>query len=306
MAFKMTGKSPMMKKLIGKQKNLPAELKAKIMAAPESPAKMYGKSPAKNYKNPQDYKVFNMGNEPTPMKQVKPTGKDLDKYSDYEKYDEDGKKITRKQKRAIKKEFKAAKKAGALSKLEGIKIPGKKKSPMKGYKSDAQRKAVHASKADGGKSPAKQGMKRMTAADKKKLQALSDKSKSKTKSIKEMTPAEIIKAGLDKKLGKSPAKQSMKDRAKNVVNKAKNVGSKVVNAMAAPGDPRLKTNRKTDHGKKKSPAKQKSKEQIVKENMEKVRVNMQKSRKSIKDNFKKLEHKMPVARMGGARIKRKK
>ena len=25
-------------------------------------------SPAKNYKNPQDYKVFNMGNKPTPVK----------------------------------------------------------------------------------------------------------------------------------------------------------------------------------------------------------------------------------------------
>ena len=47
MGFKMRGKSPMMKKLIGKQGNLPAELKAKIMAAPESPAKMYDKkSPA--------------------------------------------------------------------------------------------------------------------------------------------------------------------------------------------------------------------------------------------------------------------
>ena len=43
MAFKMYGKSPMMKKLIGKQKNLPAQLKAKIEAAPESPAKMYDK-----------------------------------------------------------------------------------------------------------------------------------------------------------------------------------------------------------------------------------------------------------------------
>ena len=37
--FKMKGKSPMMKALIGKQENLPAELKAKIEAAPESPAK---------------------------------------------------------------------------------------------------------------------------------------------------------------------------------------------------------------------------------------------------------------------------
>lgn len=59
-------KSPMKKELVGDQHNLPAELKAKIEAAP---TKMYGKeSPAKNYKNPQDYKVFNMGNEPTPVK----------------------------------------------------------------------------------------------------------------------------------------------------------------------------------------------------------------------------------------------
>jgi hypothetical protein len=36
--FKMYGKSPMMKKLIGKQNNLPEELKAKIEA---SPAKKY-------------------------------------------------------------------------------------------------------------------------------------------------------------------------------------------------------------------------------------------------------------------------
>ena len=47
--FKMYGKSPMMKKLIGKQHNLPEELKAKIEAAP---IKMYGKkaAPTKNYK----------------------------------------------------------------------------------------------------------------------------------------------------------------------------------------------------------------------------------------------------------------
>jgi hypothetical protein len=30
-----------------------------------------GESPAKNYKNPQDYKVFNMGNKPTPVKKHK-------------------------------------------------------------------------------------------------------------------------------------------------------------------------------------------------------------------------------------------
>ena len=34
MAFKMTGKSPIMKALVGKQHNLPPELKAKIEASP--------------------------------------------------------------------------------------------------------------------------------------------------------------------------------------------------------------------------------------------------------------------------------
>jgi len=46
--FKMHGKSPMMKALIGKQKNLPEHLKAKIEA---SPARKYKKPAAvKNYK----------------------------------------------------------------------------------------------------------------------------------------------------------------------------------------------------------------------------------------------------------------
>lgn len=39
--FKMQGKSPLMKKLVGKQHNLPEHLKAKIKAAPESPNKKY-------------------------------------------------------------------------------------------------------------------------------------------------------------------------------------------------------------------------------------------------------------------------
>ena len=46
----MHGKSPMMKALIGKQNNLPEELKAKILAS-DSPMDMYGKSPAKKYKS---------------------------------------------------------------------------------------------------------------------------------------------------------------------------------------------------------------------------------------------------------------
>ena len=46
--FKMKGKSPMMKALIGKQGNLPAELKAKILA---SPAKMKKATPVKKNVN---------------------------------------------------------------------------------------------------------------------------------------------------------------------------------------------------------------------------------------------------------------
>ena len=86
MAFKMYGKSPMMKALVGKQENLPEELKAKILASPakmahgKSPKKKYksdaqrkavhaskAESPKKNYMNPEEYKVFNMGNSPKKM-----------------------------------------------------------------------------------------------------------------------------------------------------------------------------------------------------------------------------------------------
>ena len=45
--FKMMGKSPMMKALIGNQGNLPIHLQKLIKAVPESPAKKYGHSPVK-------------------------------------------------------------------------------------------------------------------------------------------------------------------------------------------------------------------------------------------------------------------
>ena len=49
-AFMMKGISPMMKKLVGKQHNLPKELKEKILAS-DSPMEMYGESPVKKYKS---------------------------------------------------------------------------------------------------------------------------------------------------------------------------------------------------------------------------------------------------------------
>ena len=45
--FKMAPKTPFMKALVGKQGNLPQHLQDAIEAAPESPAKSYGKSPMK-------------------------------------------------------------------------------------------------------------------------------------------------------------------------------------------------------------------------------------------------------------------
>jgi hypothetical protein len=53
MAPKM--ESPMEKELVGKQKNLPEALKAKIEAAPESPAKMYGGKKGDDSKSKKDY-----------------------------------------------------------------------------------------------------------------------------------------------------------------------------------------------------------------------------------------------------------
>ena len=53
MAPKM--ESPMEKALVGKQKNLPEALKAKIEASPESPAKMYGGKKGDDSKSKKDY-----------------------------------------------------------------------------------------------------------------------------------------------------------------------------------------------------------------------------------------------------------
>ena len=113
--FKMKGKSPLAKKLVGKQHNLPEHLKAKIKAAPESPSKMMG--------------------------------------------DDDKKKKAKAAK--AKAEAKAKKSYYGASNYPGgpsnpfadeMSVVGKdkkkKKTPNKKYKSDAQRKAVHASKAE--------------------------------------------------------------------------------------------------------------------------------------------------------------
>jgi len=89
--FKMMGKSPMMKKLIGKQGTLAEkgapELQAAIAASPEkpgppmkdgSPMDMYGKSPAKKYKNAGQRKAAHasMAEKAAPTRKYSPMKQD--------------------------------------------------------------------------------------------------------------------------------------------------------------------------------------------------------------------------------------
>ena len=88
--FKMKGKSPMVKKLIGKQHRLPEHLKAKIEAAPESPAKMKKKSIAKKKDgkvNPfsAEYKRMTVSQRRKKYNKVYPGGGQYKDKDDFEK-----------------------------------------------------------------------------------------------------------------------------------------------------------------------------------------------------------------------------
>ena len=110
-AFMMKPKSPMMKALVGKQKNLPEELQAAIIA---SPSKM-GHSPKKHMVDDM-YASSNMSTHFGKMTGAEHNAKHTDE--------------------EFRKKRTAELKAGAAA------------SPKKKYKSAAQRKAVHASKAE--------------------------------------------------------------------------------------------------------------------------------------------------------------
>tara|TARA_R110002020_G_scaffold135938_1_gene303430 strand:- start:658 stop:1098 length:441 start_codon:yes stop_codon:yes gene_type:complete len=139
MAYKMTGKSPMMKKLLGKQHNLPAELKAKIIAAPESPAKMYDKSPAKKYKSDAQRKAIHASKaekaSPGKMYGKSPMKQKVDKTMEEEAAREDKKM----KEIAIKRGYMLEMVENPDGTRKTIKVPvdknGKKiKSPAKNYK----------------------------------------------------------------------------------------------------------------------------------------------------------------------------
>ncbi len=72
MAFKMYDNKTAMKKLFGdlnKDGKMSSYEQTRQDAIEKnmSPKKMYGESPKKNYMNPEEYKVFNMGNSPKKM-----------------------------------------------------------------------------------------------------------------------------------------------------------------------------------------------------------------------------------------------
>ena len=165
--FKDLGSSPG-KKLTGGQykldKNKDGELsKADFDMMNNSPADMH--SPAKNYKNPQDYKVFMMGNEATPVKK---------------------------------------------------------------YKSDAQRKAVHASKAESGAkyaSPAKdkggRGVVEQYASGQKEVTVSGDaRSADELIALANKAEKEGAKDAAKKMRAKANRKKSEKGRAQDFLDKA--------------------------------------------------------------------------------------
>lgn len=120
--FKMAGKSPQMKQLIGKQSTLPEGLQAAIKA---SPAKKYGHSPAKQ---------LGKDEKSSPAKQVRV--KDLPKKAveTGEKILEGGKKFIKSigNIKLISKARQDCKKAGGkYSKKEGCFMPEDKKKEAK-------------------------------------------------------------------------------------------------------------------------------------------------------------------------------
>lgn len=167
--FKMKPKSPLMKALVGNQKNLNEGLKAAILA---SPAKQKGDVKVKDLPDMVVDGVKNLGKKIGNIKISTEEGRKRRKErKELRDKQREEKKNSPNKKRGCKS---PVKQKMEMVEVDGKKVPKfaadgkgagdlKKSSPAKGYKSAAQRKAVHAHKADGGKghpdkkkSPAKQ------------------------------------------------------------------------------------------------------------------------------------------------------
>tara|TARA_R100001460_G_scaffold60488_2_gene100538 strand:- start:3008 stop:3703 length:696 start_codon:yes stop_codon:yes gene_type:complete len=223
--FKMMPKSPVLKALIGNQKNLNEGLKAAIKA---SPAKAHCASPVKQK---GDVKLKDVPGK------VAEGAKDLvNKIGNIKISTEEGRK-RRKERRDLRKKQKEEKNSPVKQKMEMVEVDGKKvpkfaadgkgagdlkkSSPAKGYKSAAQRKAVHANKADGGaghpdkkKSPAKQMSKLKKSSPAKQCGGFGKAGIKAMKKTSGKSPAKQCGG-----MKKSPAKKYKKSPAKAHCNK---------------------------------------------------------------------------------------
>ena len=215
MAYKMKGPSMYKDKLTVNRNgyNGTPEGRAKSSMA------QYNKKGAPNYKNPQDYKVFNMGNKP-----------EADEFS--------GAPMLKGNQHKIDKN-----KDGKISNAE-FDMMNKKGAPK--YKSDAQRKAVHASKADGGKgAPKRKDEKRLDRYNKRNEKNRAFYEKRKDEFRKDSEGVLRDERGTSVKDRRAEYNAQMRDKAKyetkkpgapglkDVVKKVKKVGRKVKNELKA-------------------------------------------------------------------------
>ena len=226
--FKMKGKSPMMKKLIGNQHRLPEELKAKILA---SPTKMMKKSPTKKVERPD-----------AKSKKINP-------------FSAEYKKMTRSQ-REKKYGFKTTKEGIEKKKIIGSGKKGTLREGLKGLNKKIQEKAASLDRFIKGKTGATpsssnsntnesaKGTTRsrfnaaFAAARKAKKSTFSfegkeystdlapTKMKKSAMKLKKKSPAKMMKKSPSKMAKKSPAKKYKSDAQRKAVHASKADGGK--------------------------------------------------------------------------------
>jgi hypothetical protein len=228
--FKMNPKTPLMKALVGKQGNLPQQLQDAIKAAPESPARSYGKSPAKKTTDPKKKKdKFRYESDMPGVTGTTYTKDTRETASDYKRKGE-GAKIGQKtsdpsfepgQKPTVTKNYRdkaGRKSAGTTGKIEveikkgstrftTDKEKSKGKSPVKKTEPTQKMKNIRS------KTKTSSGEKRMSNTPSSSRRKVYTKGKSspdqvsyikKEKSVSAIKPKGVAKT--KKSIGKSPAK----------------------------------------------------------------------------------------------------
>ena len=235
--FKMKGKSPMMKKLIGKQGNLPEHLKAKIEAAPESPAKMKKASPAK-----KDKPKLNQAQEDTVMSylRTKPGFEDLNKENKKQINDSvsrlGGYRATKKE---AYRQFDATDgTAFDKNKTKDSATKMKKESSMKMMKKSPAKKRVVGTDADGNKTVSRVNRKGVTRKTKTFKNAPGVTKAGKVEKFRKdgSSKKKVVKGAKTNTVTKTNKKGVSKTKVKNnLKTKVKNTGKALGNAGKAVG-----------------------------------------------------------------------